>query len=171
VDITFEPLNESHFPLMLKWLESPHIKRWWDQDVVYTLDLVKEKYMSYVKGYKQVSGSNKPIRAYIINVAQTPVGYIQIYNAYDFARSKPLLGLPENLGAFDIFIGEKEYLGKGIGSRAISEFFSIYNGGYSHIFADPDSNNVAAIKSYEKAGFKKLAEQKDVGEMWMIFTR
>jgi aminoglycoside 6'-N-acetyltransferase len=164
MDITFEALNESHFPLMLKWLESPHIKK---QDIVYTLDLVKEKYVPYIKGYKQVGESNKPIKAYIINSAQTPIGYIQIYNAHDFARSKPLLGLPKNLGTFDIFIGEEECLGKNIGSQAISKFFSTCKD-YSNIFADPDSNNIVAIKSYEKAGFKKLSEQKDVGELWMI---
>ena len=50
--ITFKPLNESHFPLLLKWLESPHVKKSWDQDVTYTIELVKEKYSSYVKGYK-----------------------------------------------------------------------------------------------------------------------
>lgn len=53
--ITFEPLHESHFPLLLKWLETPHVKKWWpitpkldtsevgDQDVTYTMDLVREK--------------------------------------------------------------------------------------------------------------------------------
>jgi aminoglycoside 6'-N-acetyltransferase len=45
--ITFEPLHESHFPLLLKWLEAPHVKKWWDQDVTYTMDLVREKYSSY----------------------------------------------------------------------------------------------------------------------------
>ena len=102
--ITFTPLAESHFPLLLKWLEAPHIKAWWDQDVTYTLDLVHEKYSSYVKGYKLVDGQQKPIQGFIIHHNQNPVGYIQIYNAYDFPRSKSLLGLPENLGAFDIFI-------------------------------------------------------------------
>ncbi|NBO24779.1 MAG: aminoglycoside adenylyltransferase, partial [Chlamydiae bacterium] len=28
--ITFAPLAESHFSLLLKWLESPHVKKWWD---------------------------------------------------------------------------------------------------------------------------------------------
>ena len=42
--ITFEPLNESHFPLLLKWLETPQVKKWWDQDVTYTMGLVKEKF-------------------------------------------------------------------------------------------------------------------------------
>jgi RimJ/RimL family protein N-acetyltransferase/quercetin dioxygenase-like cupin family protein len=169
MNLTFELLSTSHFPLMLEWLESPHIKKWWDQDISYTLDTVKEKYGDYIKGYKQAQGSYKSIKAYIICTDSQPIGYIQLYNAYDFPRSKRLSGLPENLGAFDIFIGDKNYLGKDIGSQAIKQFFHLYANHYSYIFADPDLNNITAIKAYEKAGFKKVAEQKDTNEIWMLW--
>ena len=159
--ITFIPLAKSHFPLLLKWLEAPHVKAWWDQDVTYTLDLVHEKYSSYVKGYKLVDGQQKPIQGFIIHNNQNPIGYIQIYNAYDFPRSKTLSGLPANLGAFDIFIGEESALQQGLGSKAILEFLKLHGNQYTHIFADPDSNNVAAVKCYKKAGFKKVSEQED----------
>ena len=81
--ITFTPLAESHFPLLLKWLEAPHVKAWWpadrsfsvggDQDATYTLDLVHEKYSSYVKGYKLVDGQQKPIQGFIIHNNQNPM--------------------------------------------------------------------------------------------------
>jgi aminoglycoside 6'-N-acetyltransferase len=168
MNIAFKPLNESHFPLLLKWLESPHVKKWWDQDVTYTIELVREKYSSYVKGYKLEGSAQKPIQAFIIYSDQNPVGYIQIYNAYDFPRSKPLLGLPENLGAFDIFIGEAAALQQGLGSKAILEFLRLHGNQYSYIFADPDINNLSAIKCYEKAGFKMVSEQQDTKEVWML---
>ncbi len=166
--ITFKPLHESHFPLLLKWLEAPHVKKWWDQDAKYTMDSVCEKYSSYAKGYRLEGGAQKPIQAFIIYSDQNPVGYIQIYNAYDFPRSRPLLGLPSNLGAFDIFIGEEEVLGQGLGSKAILEFLKLHGKQHFYIFADPDSNNLSAIKCYEKAGFKKLSEQEDIKEVWMV---
>lgn len=166
--ITFVPLAESHFPLLLKWLEVPHVKKWWDQDLTYTMDLVREKYSSYIKGYKLVDGQQKPIQGFIIHNNQNPIGYIQIYNAYDFPRSKALSGLPANLGAFDIFIGAEEALQQGVGSKAILEFLRLHGNPYTHIFADPDSNNVAAVKCYERSVFKKLSEQADTGEVWMI---
>ncbi len=166
--ITFSPLSASHFSYMLKWLKTPHVKKWWDQDIIYTMDLVKEKYGSYVDGYKQVGGINKSIHAYIINVEQEPTGYIQIYNTDDFSRSKPLSDLPQNLGGIDIFIGEEKYLGKNVGSKAIEEFLSQYGTIYSHVFVDPDSNNIAAIKAYEKAGFYVHSKQQDTNETWML---
>jgi hypothetical protein len=48
--ITFIPLQESHFPLLLKWLEAPHVKAWWDQDVHWNLELIKEKFGDCAKG-------------------------------------------------------------------------------------------------------------------------
>ncbi len=166
--ITFTPLAESHFPLLLKWLEAPHVKAWWDQNLTYTMELVREKYSSYVKGYKLETDLKKPIQAFIIYSDENPVGYIQIYNAYDFLQSKSLSALPEKLGAFDIFIGQEEALKQGLGSKAISEFLKIHGGQYTHIFTDPNSSNIAAIKAYEKAGFKKISEQKETEVVWML---
>ena len=131
------------------------------------MDLVREKYSSYIKGYKLVDGQQKPIQAFIICSDQNPVGYIQIYNAYDFSRSKPLLGLPSNLTTFDIFIGEESALQRGLGSKAISEFLKTHSSPYSHIFAAPDSSNIAAIKCYAKADFKKY-QNRNTKEVWML---
>jgi RimJ/RimL family protein N-acetyltransferase len=166
--ITFKPLRETDFSLLLKWLEAPHVKSWWDQCIQWTPDLIQQKYGDYVKGYKLENGVAKPINAYIICLDEAPIGYIQSYNAYDFARSKPLNGLPSSLAAFDMFIGEENYLKRGIGSKALVLFLKKHCDSYTHIFADPESVNLAAIRAYEKAGFKKTKEQPDTGEVWMI---
>lgn len=79
MSITFTPLTESHFPLLLKWLQTPHVKAWWDPDIQWTATLIQEKYMTYVKGYKLETAVAKQIKAYIICVDNTPIGYIQIY--------------------------------------------------------------------------------------------
>ena len=176
--ITFIPLAESHFPLLLKWLETPHVKAWWpidqnfsaggEQEVIWTLDLIHTKYSTYVKGYKLDNGLTKAINAYIICLDNTAIGYIQIYNAYDFPRSKPFIGLPSSLAAIDVMIGEENYLKQGIGSRAIDQFLNEQGKSYTHVFTDPDSTNLAAIRAYEKAGFRKIKEWLDTGEIWMI---
>ena len=166
--ITFEPLKESHFSLLLKWLEAPHVKAWWDQDVKWTATLIQEKYADYVNGYKLDNGVAKVISAHIIYADNTPIGYIQIYNAYDFAREEPLIDLPARLAAFDVLIGEEAYLKQGIGSQSIAQFLKEHGTSYTHVFADPENSNIAAIRAYEKAGFKKSTKQPGTGEIWMI---
>ena len=168
MNITFMPLSESHFPLLLQWLESPHVKKWWDQHIHWTPELIQQKYGTYVKGYKMENGISKPISAYIICIDEKPIGYIQIYNAYDFSRDPPLVGLPESLAAFDIFIGEADYLKRGLGPKAITIFLDQYAVSYSHVFVNPDSANVAAIHAYEKAGFNKIEYQPNAKEIWML---
>ncbi len=46
--ISFRSLSEQDFSLLLKWLETPHVKTWWDSDVVWTIDKITRKYGSYV---------------------------------------------------------------------------------------------------------------------------
>ncbi len=166
--ILFIALAESDFPLLLKWLKTLHVKAWWDRDVEWTPELIYEKYISYTKGHKLENGVAKPMHAYIIYADDTPIGYIQIYNAYDFPRSTPLTGLPINLAAFDVLIGEEQYLKQGTGAKAIVQFLEAHGRSYTHVFSDPPSSNLAAIRTYEKAGFKKINEHTDAGEIWMI---
>ncbi|MBM4222524.1 MAG: acetyltransferase [Gammaproteobacteria bacterium] len=168
MQITFQPLHESHFPLLLTWLEAPHVKRWWDRDVTYTMALIHEKYSSYIKGYKIEHGIQKPIQAFIIYREKNPVGYIQLYNAYDFLKSEQLVDLPANLGAFDIFIGEESVLGQNLGSTAIIEFLKLHCAQFAYIFVAPDVTNISAIKCYEKAGFKILSSQKETTAVQML---
>jgi RimJ/RimL family protein N-acetyltransferase len=167
--ITFTPLLSSHFPLLLKWLETPHVKAWWDQDISWTPELIQEKYGSYVNGYKIQDGIKKPFTAMIIGVNDTPVGYLQVYNPYDFPGNIPLQDLPLSLAAFDIFIGEKAYLRKGIALNVLTLYFAKYVPfRCTHIFADPDQANLAAIQLYEKAGFHKIKEWPEQGIIWML---
>lgn len=70
-----------------------------------------------------------------------------------------------NLAAFDVFIGEKNFLNKGIGCKAIDQFLKEYASSYTHVFANPDSTNSTAIKAYKNAGFKAVNKQPVTGEL------
>jgi GNAT superfamily N-acetyltransferase len=169
VKIKYEPLQTYHLPLLLKWLEAPHVKAWWDHDLHWTMDLVIEKYESYVDGYKLEDGIKKPIRAYIACVHDRPVGYIQLYNAHDYPREDgaSLDHLPKSLAAIDIFIGEEAYLGKGYGSAIMKQFMEEYvDPKYDACFVDPDLDNIQAIKAYENAGFKSITTTEKSVWMW-----
>lgn len=169
--ITFQPLQESHFPLLLKWLETPHVKAWWDQDVKWTPELIKEKFGSYVQGYKLEKGLKELLEAYIVYVDDEPIGYVQVYNAHDFPREDnvSLAELPGSLGGLDIFIGEEAFLGKRVGTPIIKQFLVEYvDPHYDACFVDPDTDNIRAIRTYEKAGFKKIKMVRDGAVTWMM---
>jgi aminoglycoside 6'-N-acetyltransferase len=168
MNITFKALAESDLELLLRWLETPHIKVWWDSDMVWNKAKVYEKYGSYIKGYKIEDGQVKPLDAYIIYLDARPVGYLQAYNAYDFKRSIPLTDLPKSLAAFDLFLGEEDIRGKGIGPMALKTFFLTWDKKFDYAFADPDQRNTAAVRAYEKAGFEKIKELPESHELWML---
>ncbi len=166
--ISLAPLDTTHFPLLLKWLETPHVKKFWDPHVTWTPSLIHAKYSDYVKGYKIEGGIAKRMRAFVICVDDVPVGYVQGYDAHDFPRSNPLMGLKNNLSAFDVFIGESDFLKRTVASKALELFFKILDEDYAYTFADPDPKNRAAIRLYQKAGFKEIAPHTDVDTVWML---
>ncbi len=168
--ITLTPLTEAHFPLLLQWLNAPHVHRWWNPEITWTLEKITEKYTSYTQGYKVVAGEKKPIHAYIIDVYDKPIGYFQVYNAYDFERIPALSNLPESLGAFDIFIGNHNYLHQGIGSATLLLGLEQVADTYTHILADTHIENNAARRTYEKAGFKIIEVDEITDNIRMLKT-
>lgn len=169
--LTFVPFAAIHLPLMLKWLETPHVKKWWDQDVVWTANLIVEKYGTYIDGYKIENGKRKPMHAFIIHLDHKPIGYIQCYNVHDFPREDDvsLNDLPSSCAALDLFIGEASKIGKGHGSTALALFLleHVFNA-FDYVFLDPDTENESAIRSYKKAGFYRFKTIANGKVTWMI---
>lgn len=158
--ISFVPLTNSHFTLLLKWLKTAHVKTWWDTDKKWDIELIKEKYEPYVKRYKCLKLKDKiikkPIYAFIIYNDNQPIGYIQYYNKYDFPLEQEydISGLPNSCAGLDWYIGELSLINKGMGSQALALFieqFVFKN--FSNILLDPDTTNLQAIRVYEKIGF------------------
>ena len=167
----FKPLQETHFPLLLKWLGTPHVKAWVDQDIRWTKALIKKKYRTYVQGYKALNNIRKPIHAFIILLKDKEIGYIQFYNAYDFPREQgyKIEGLPQNMASIDLFIGKKDCIGKGLGPLIMTQFFKEHiDPFYEACFVDPDTKKISAIRAYEKAEFKKVKMVKDGAITWMV---
>ena len=84
----------------------------------------------------------------------TPIGFIQIIDPAK-EESHYWGDVPDNLRAIDIWIGEKENLGKGYGSemmrQALQRCFSDEK--VSAVLIDPLESNTRAHKFYERLGF------------------
>lgn len=169
--ITFDRLNELHFPLLLKWLKTPHVKKWWDQDVIYTMDLVCEKFGKHTHLIALSNNSNYKTFAYIICLNKVEIGYIQAYNAADFAKNNglDLSSIHGSICGVDLFIGEAKFLHCGMGSKILNEFErQILAPHFEWCLIDPAKDNLSAIKAFEKAGFQISDQFQSSNNIWMI---
>ena len=148
MNIRFSQLTEQHLPLLLNWLEAPHVKAWWDQEINYNIDLVKKNFGIHCHGLSISSISNKLTYAYIVYLNDVPIGYIQAYNAQSFAEENALdeSKIPTLSAGADIFIGEEAFLGQGLGAKILEVFCdTILSPYFDYCLVDPDSNNFRAI--------------------------
>jgi RimJ/RimL family protein N-acetyltransferase len=139
--ISFQPLTPADHPLLLSWLQKPHVKAWWD-DGDDTLEKVAQHYGSEAGTERwfiffQPSESAPP----------EPIGYIQSYQEDE-----------DGIG-IDLFLGEERYLDRGIGTQALQAFIQQVRDQVrpAYFVIDPDPANARAIRCYEKVGFRHYA--------------
>lgn len=155
--ISFKPLTQDHFPLLLRWLETPHVKIWWDANLEWTLELISKKYQDYLR-------ARNGIYAFCISIDDELIGYIQYYDKHDFPREHDYnLDLPESCAAIDWYIGDPDFLGRGLGTEALKIFLNQFVlPRFDNVFVDPDTANTKAIRAYEKVGFETIAQKNDL---------
>ncbi|MGD2033734.1 MAG: GNAT family N-acetyltransferase [Bacteroidales bacterium] len=85
-------------------------------------------------------------RSFIIQLDKTEdIGHIS-YTSFH---------LLDGITEFDIWLSELKYTGKSYGTYAISQLAErVFSEGYTTIIIRPARNNIRAIRSYQKAGFK-----------------
>jgi aminoglycoside 6'-N-acetyltransferase len=155
---SFRPFTVSDLPMMAKWLVAPHVARWWGDDVADTLEDIEACIQSV------------SVKPYIIELAASPVGYIQSYDPH-LEKDHPYQDQPIGTIGIDLTIGEFDLIGKGHGPRIIDEFVrKLFAEGATRVIIDPDPANLAAIRAYEKAGFKVFdIRTTDYGPALMMF--
>ncbi len=141
--------TEKTYKLIHKWCSEEFIYECCEQRVL-SYDEIKSKYKD-----KLLSGKQK---LYLISYDDKPIGLIQLYK-YDDLMFDELRNY-KNIYEYDIFIGEKDYLHKGIGTKVIN---IVNNFIYDNYLADcivlrPFRRNISAIKCYQKSDFKIIKE-------------
>ena len=139
---------------MREWLLRPHVRRWWADDPDehdYPEGTIRE-WMKAVRG-------EDPTDMFVIHLDGTPIGVIQSYRVHDYddyiAQVGPLEGPAFGL---DVFIADPALIGKGHGPALIRDFvrqgFDRY--GVDYCVIGPSKSNTAAIRAYEKVGFRPV---------------
>lgn len=149
--ITFHPLAEEDLLLIYKWYQADHVKINYSKKD-WTLDEVKKKYLPAIYG-------DIPTFRFIILFEEIPIGQIQMYKISDHPKYQKIIQITEEAAGIDIFIGEKDFLHKGLGSIIIKKFLTDYvftKLGVSTCIIGPSPDNISAIKAYQKVGFTHL---------------
>ncbi len=150
--VAFRPLSASDLPLVHDWLRRGHVRRWWTDRETY--DEVVQHYLPAIEG-------SEPTDLYLILSDNQSVGFIQTYRVSDYPEYRDLVAVEDGVAGVDLFIGEQELTGRGFGSEALDRFVRdvVLSGpGIHACIADPDAENHASLRAFEKAGFHAVRE-------------
>jgi aminoglycoside 6'-N-acetyltransferase len=132
--VVLRPLQAGDVPALLAIQAQPGVARWWG-------DPEHEKYDRKVAG-------TEGVKAFAIVVDGEVAGLIQ-YHEEDDERYRS--------AGIDLFVGEA-HQGQGLGTDAIRAMARhlIEDRGHHRLTIDPAAGNAAAIRAYEKVGFRKV---------------
>jgi aminoglycoside 6'-N-acetyltransferase len=151
--VTLRPLAPADFPLLVQWINEPHVARWWDG----TADMA-----SVNTKYSPRLDMGSPTRVFVIQIDNFSVGMIQCYRHRDYPDWERTVGIEGGAG-IDYLIGDTRFTGKGIGAQAIREIAKIAFAIYPEIkvvLSVPQKENRASWRALEKAGFDRVDERK-----------
>jgi aminoglycoside 6'-N-acetyltransferase len=135
------------------------------------MELVKEKFGKHIHGIPLSKNSNHKTYAYVICLDEEMIGYIQAYNAHDFAQENhlDLSAISRAVCGVDLFIGELPFLHKGLGASILNEFANqVLAPHFDWCLIDPSKDNPVAIKSFKKARFKIFEQFQTESNIWML---
>lgn len=135
--------TRQHGRLLKQWLSRPHVARWWrnpEQHLAIALNPPQHSYHAVIAADDQ------------------PVGYLHWRRVGKTTWQRAgLTDIPSGAVDMNILIGEPEFLGQRIGPRALRLLLG-------QLRRDPSiplvgvtvpTHHVAAIRAYEKAGFRR----------------
>lgn len=149
-EITFRKLVLSDLPLMHRWLNQPEVHQWYDKDKKNSLEEIAKRYTPKILG-------KKPTDCYLVLFQRKPVAYIQTYRVNDWPEFGDHIGYDDTTASVDLFIGDQSFMGKGFGNEMLRKFIDeVVFSNESTIqtcVIGPETDNLRAIRAYEKAGF------------------
>jgi aminoglycoside 6'-N-acetyltransferase len=149
--VTVRPLTYDDLPFMVRWLNTPHVREWWQHDPRTLVEAV-EKYGPRIEG-------REPTAAFLILLGGRPIGYIQTYQIADYPEYAEALDVEEGAAGVDLFIGEEECVHRGLGAPILRAFLRavvFQPPGVTCCVIGPSASNTIAIRAYVKAGFQHL---------------
>ena len=152
-------MSEDDLPLARRWLLEPHVRRWWHDDPDehdYPEGTLRD-WLAAIRG-------EDPTDMFVMEIDGRAIGMIQSYVVQDYPDYVNEVGeLAERALSVDLFIGEPGLVGKGHGPGLLRTFLrqDLARRGLSYCVIGPARANVAAIRAYEKIGFRYLRDYRE----------
>jgi RimJ/RimL family protein N-acetyltransferase len=154
-ELSFRPMQEADLRLLHEWLQRPHVRRWWTEHDTY--EQVAEHYLPAIDG-------SDPTALYLVLLDGEAIGFMQTYLVSDYPEHAAVVGAGEGAAGVDLLIGRHELTGRGIGSEMLRRFVAeiVFANRATHCcLADPEAENVASVRAFEKAGFRVVRRYTD----------
>jgi RimJ/RimL family protein N-acetyltransferase len=150
--------------LLHEWLQRDHVRRWWSR---------RETYEEVVEHYLPAIEGKKPTDLYLILFDHRAVGFIQTYLVSDYPEYRELVAVEDGVAGVDLFLSDESLTGRGLGSRVLAAFvdevvFAVPS--TKACVTDPDSENRASIRAFEKAGFRVVRQLVDPSDDSRLHT-
>lgn len=151
MNLSFRKITIEDCGIIRNWIKTNEFTRhWYYFDKIPRLSTIKKKIEKKL---------NEPLtRVNIVMVNNYPIGYIQSYPVEGNGNWSKQVKVAENMVSIDYYIGDLNYIHKGIGSKMILEYIEqiIKKDNYSVVLISPDPKNIANCKCVEKCGFKYI---------------
>jgi len=151
--IRFRPLEDTDLPQVEAWLRTEHVAQWWRDP----LEIAVEKREAALAGRGEVEH-------FVILENDRPVGMIQTYRVGDYPKWGELVGAEPEAAGVDLFVGEPDAVGRGLGPEILREFTCaviFVRAETSAVVATVEEANRRSWRAFEKAGFR---HERDVVE-------
>jgi RimJ/RimL family protein N-acetyltransferase len=147
--LAFRALTADDVAGLWAWFDAPHARRWFAR--TRTPQSLVEEFMGYLAG-------SEPIHNYVVLHGERPIGLVQWTRMGDFPlQMKGYEVTDPDVVNVDILIGDAAYVRRGLGAplvqRFLDEIVFAAAARFRTCVIDPERENAAAIRAYEKAGF------------------
>jgi aminoglycoside 6'-N-acetyltransferase len=154
--ITWRRVGEADFPLLRRWLEQPHVARWWNHET--SAEAVARDFGPAARG-------EEPSEDLLILLDGVPLGLVQrcLLDDYpeDLAELAAIVDVPSRAVSIDYLIGDPLQVGRGLGPRmiqaVIARTWDEYPG-TSAVLVPVVAANRVSWRALEKAGLRRVGE-------------
>lgn len=141
----FRPIGRSDLPMLRRWLEEPHVRRWWGDP--------GEEVAAFAAELDAGTGADLNI----VSHGGAPFAYAQ---SWDVVEEPALADQPAGTRGVDCFIGVPEMLGRGHGMRMIAAYAAhLFSQGTPRLITNPLAENEIGTRAYRAAGFAPAGER------------